>query len=175
MVIKKNLGVHIDDKLTWKDHISSVCQKVAKYTAIIHQINHTVSKESLSFLYTSLIEPHLTYCVEVWGIAYKSNLHPLYVKQKRVIHLLCKTGYLQHTAELLKSLYVHPFYDLIQYKIAIFMYKVYHKTLPLTVLMLFTQNHSNYQTRQSEKKFLSYARTNKKQRCIVYSGKCIWN
>ena len=167
--------MYIDHKLTWKEHISSVCQKVAKCTAIINRIKHIVNKDSLRFLYTSLIEPHLTYCVEVWGNAYKSNLHPLYVKQKRVIRLVCKTGYLEHTAELFKSLCVLPFYDLVKYKIAIFMYKVFHKTLLMTVLMLFMQNHSSYRTRQSKNFFLSYARTNKKQRCIVYSGTCIWN
>ena len=40
------------------------------------------------------------------------------------------------------------------YKIAIFMYKVFHKTLPMTVLMLFMQNHSSYRTRQSKNFFL---------------------
>ena len=145
--------MYIDHKLTWKEHISSVCQKVAKCTAIINLIKHIVNKDSLSFLYNSLIEPHLTYCVEVWGNAYKSNLHPLYVKQKRVIRLVCKTGYLEHTAELFKSLNVLPFYDLIKYKIAIFMYKVFHKTLPMRVLMLFMQNHSSYRTRQSKNFF----------------------
>ena len=149
----KNLSVYIDNKLTWKEYISSVCQKVAKCTAIINRIKHIVNKDSLSFLYTSLIEPHLTYCVEVWGNAYKSNLHSLYVKQKRVICVVCKTSYLEHTAELFKSLYVLPFYDLLKYKMAIFMYKVFHKTLPMTVLMLFMQNHSSYRTRQSNKFF----------------------
>ena len=75
------------------------------------------------------------------------------LNKKRVIRLVCKTGYLEHTAELFKSLYVLPFYDLVKYKIAIFMYKVFHKTLPMTVLMLFMQNHSSYRTRQSKNFF----------------------
>ena len=58
------------------------------------------------FFYTSLIEPHLTHCIEVWGNAYKSNLHPLYVKQRRVIPLVSKTVYQEHTAELLKRILV---------------------------------------------------------------------
>ena len=45
----------------------------------------------------------------------------------------------------------------------------------MTVLMLFMQNHSSYRTRQSKNFFLGYARTNKKQRCILYYGTCIWN
>ena len=53
-------------------------------------------------MYTSLIEPHLTYCVKVWGNANKSNLHPLYAKQERVFCLVCKTGYLEHITELFK-------------------------------------------------------------------------
>ena len=145
----KKFGVYIDHKLTWKEHISGVCQKVAKCTAIINRIKHIVNKDSISFLYTSLIEPHLTYCVDVLGNAYKHNLHPSYVIQKRVIRLVCKTGYLKHTVELFRSLYVLPFYDFIKYKIAIFMYKVFHKSLPMTVLM---QDHSSYRTRQSKKK-----------------------
>ena len=54
-------------RLTWKEHISSVCQKVAKCTAIINHIKHIVRSES--FLHSSLIEPHIAYCVEVWGNA----------------------------------------------------------------------------------------------------------
>ena len=45
------------------------------------------------------------------------------IKQKlKKIHLVWKTGYLEHTVELPKSLYVLPFYDLIKYQIAISMY-----------------------------------------------------
>ena len=136
----------------------------------MNHIKHILSKDSLRFFASK----DLTYCVEVYGNAYKSNLYPSYVKQKRVIHLVCKTGYLEHTAELSKIVYVLPFYDLTKYKIAKLLYKVNNKTLPMTVLMLFMQNHSNYQTRQS-KIFLGYTRTNNKQRCIVYALKCIWN
>ena len=84
----------------------------------------------------------------MWGNAYKSNQHPLYVKQKHVIRLVCKTGYLEHTVELFKSLYVHPFYELIKYKIDIFIYTVYYNTLQMTALMPFMQNNSSYQTRK---------------------------
>ena len=48
----KNLGVYIDHKLTWKEHISSVCQKVAKSTAITNRTKHNVNKDSLSFFNT---------------------------------------------------------------------------------------------------------------------------
>ena len=96
--------------------MSSVCKELAKCTAIINRIKHIASKVSLSFVYASLIEPHLAYCVEVWGNAHKSNLLPLYVKKRSVIRLVCKTGYLDHTSELPKSVYVVPVGDLINTK-----------------------------------------------------------
>ena len=96
---------------------------MAKCTAITNRIKHIVIKVSLSFLLYSLIESHLTYCVEVFRNAYKSNLQPIYAKQKRVIRLVCKTGYLEHSAEFISSLYVLPFYDFIIYKLAILIIK----------------------------------------------------
>ena len=66
----KFLGVCIDHNVTWKDHMSCVCLKVSKCTAIMNHIRHVVNKDSL----TSLIEPHLIYFIEVWGNACESNL-----------------------------------------------------------------------------------------------------
>ena len=45
----KNLGAYIDHKLTWKEHISSVCLKVAKCTAIINRIKHVLSNVPVIF------------------------------------------------------------------------------------------------------------------------------
>ena len=60
--------------------------KCMSKVAIINSFEHIVGKEYQSFLYSSLIEPHVAYCVEVWGNADKSNLHPLYVKQNGWSH-----------------------------------------------------------------------------------------
>ena len=54
-------------------------------------------------------EPHLAYCVDVWGNAYKSNLNALYVKQKCQIRLTTKSGYVDHTANMFESLNILSF------------------------------------------------------------------
>ena len=36
------LGVHIDDKLTWKDHISYISNKLAKSNSILHRVRWTL-------------------------------------------------------------------------------------------------------------------------------------
>ena len=51
--------------------------------------------------------------------------------------------------KLFESLYALPFYELMYYKKAIFVYKVYHEIFLITILMSFKQNYSNYLTIQS--------------------------
>ena len=61
--------------------ILNVCKTVSKYIAITDEAIYMPGKYFLSSLYTSIIEPHLKYCVEVWSNACRSNLNPLYCEQ----------------------------------------------------------------------------------------------
>ena len=78
----KFLGVIIDEKLTWKDHISLVRSKLAK-TVGIYRVRHLLNRSALFILYCSLFLPYLTYCAEIWGNTYKSNIHSVYFFCKR--------------------------------------------------------------------------------------------
>ena len=84
------LGVCIDDKLTWKYHISDVCKKIFMCIAILNTVKYILNTKSMYALYCALILPHLTYCVEVWGNNYKTNLMALYLLQKRQFVLFVK-------------------------------------------------------------------------------------
>ena len=77
------LGVIIDDKLNWKDHVSFVCRKVARGLGVIIKARKVLRNESLKNLYYSFIYPYLIYCNQVWGSACKSNIEPLFILQKR--------------------------------------------------------------------------------------------
>ena len=79
------LGVFINHKLTWKEHINYACGKIYKCTAILNKVKKLVKKNSLHMWYNSLFIPYLTYCTEVWGNTYKTHLKPLYLKQEKTI------------------------------------------------------------------------------------------
>ena len=51
----KFLGVIIDNRISWKEHISYVCGKVAKGIGIISKVRKYVNKSTLLELYNSLI------------------------------------------------------------------------------------------------------------------------
>ena len=73
----KFLGVIIDKKLTWKDHINYVAGKVSRAIGMILKAKKYLRKEALLTLYYSFVYPYLTYCNHIWGATYVSNLRKL--------------------------------------------------------------------------------------------------
>ena len=63
----KYLGMIVDDKLTWSQHVDYISSKITRNGAILKHISHCTLKESLLLLYHTLIELYFKYCSIVWG------------------------------------------------------------------------------------------------------------
>ena len=150
----------------------NACKGVSKSIAIINKVKYALRKDSLSSLYTSIIEPHLTYGVAVWVNAHRSNMNPLYVRQRCLIRLITKYGHLYHTTNLFQSWNIFPFFHLIKYKVDIFMHKVYYEIFPLTTFLIFTHYIISI---DKVLLFINYSGTSNRQQCIVYTGVRVWN
>ena len=73
----KFIGVIVDQHLNWKDPISMISQKNSKPCCIIYRIRNTLDIKSKTLIYYSLIDPYLTYCVNVWPSTYRTNFKML--------------------------------------------------------------------------------------------------
>ena len=100
----KFLGVIIDSKLNWSDHITYIKNKISKSIGILTKIRRFLSKKTLRNLYFSFVYPYLTYCVEVWGNTHDTYLNPLIKLQKKCIRIITFSHYLEHTPPLFKQL-----------------------------------------------------------------------
>ena len=99
----KFLGITVDKNLNWKAHIENIYKKVFKIIGIIYQAKEKIAHEGLHTLYNAFILPHLTYCCEVWGNTYKTNLAKIISVQKRAIRLVNKANFNGHTESLFKN------------------------------------------------------------------------
>ena len=82
----KYLGLMVDQKLKWIDHIAHVKLKVAQGLGIINKATLAfLNKKWLMNLYYYFIYPYFTYCVEVWGNEATSHLLPLFLFQNTVV------------------------------------------------------------------------------------------
>ena len=79
----KFLGIIIDNKLNWIEHIKCISRKIAKGTGIIIKARKSFESETLLNLYNALISPHLTYGIHVWGTAAAVHWHRLHLFQKK--------------------------------------------------------------------------------------------
>jgi len=77
----KYLGVIIDNKLSWKPQISSLCRKLSQACGVVSKIRHFADINILRLIYFSLFHSHLQYCIIDWGRAYKIVMRPVQVLQ----------------------------------------------------------------------------------------------
>ena len=92
----KYLGVILDNKLSWIQHISYVKSKISKGIGIMYKARNYVNKNALLGLYHSYIYPYLIYCIESWGTASNCHIDPLYILPFLIMmfHLNCYLGIL---------------------------------------------------------------------------------
>ena len=104
----KYLGVIIDHKLNWIEHISYVKSKISKGIGIMYKARQFLTKKTLLMLYHAYIYPYMTYCIEVWGCASQTQLNCLFLLQKKIIRIMNFSHYLAHTNPLFLSMEVLP-------------------------------------------------------------------
>jgi len=56
------LGIHVDQHLTWKTHMSEISLKLAKNIGVIHRIARLLPQPIKLSVYYALVYPYLSYC-----------------------------------------------------------------------------------------------------------------
>ena len=84
----KFLGIIIDQRLSWKSHLSFASKKISKTVGIIAKARYYLSSKLLLTLYFSLVYPYLTYRNVAWSSTYCSNLNCIHLLQKRNVRLI---------------------------------------------------------------------------------------
>ena len=83
------LGVVIDEKLPWKEHIQRVRNKLCKCLGIMYRAKCKLNLKSLQSLYYVLSLPYINYCLKVWSSSHASKLECLNILQYSTIWLIC--------------------------------------------------------------------------------------
>ena len=128
--VTKFLGVQIDSKLSWKDHIQHTCKKVSKTIPIIAKARKKLPINCLIKLYYSIVYPYFIYCNQVWGNCHKETLKPLLVLQKRVIKTISSSPYRAKSLPLYIKHKLLTLQDINTYTTGIFMYKTIKSNIP---------------------------------------------
>ena len=86
------LGVNIDDKLNFREHIKTVERKGACAVGILAKSKHYLSQDILLQLYHALIltECHLIYAILVCGSTFQIYIDQLFIYQNKAVKTIDK-------------------------------------------------------------------------------------
>ena len=94
----KFLGLIIDEKLTWRNHVNHISTKIAKGIGILIKARFCLNKETLVSLYHTFIYPYLTYCNSVRGYSFLYYLNRLHSLQKKAVRIISQVNWKTHRA-----------------------------------------------------------------------------
>ena len=171
------LGVQVDNKLTWKAHISHICSKVTKSIAILRLVRSTFPKRILKMIYMSLVYTYIDYCNLIWGSADPYNIKPLFILQKKAIRIINLTGYLEHTEPLFKKSKLLTVYQVFDLKCSIFMYKCLKCSMypELKLKIKLNSDVHGHDTRRKTLRVIKTARIDICKKSFLYHGVDVWN
>ena len=79
-------------------------------------------------LYSSIIQSHMSYCVELWGNCNKSFLLPIIKAQKMAVRIVCDLKAREHTSTYFKELNILKFPHLVEAKIKVTYKYIFQRT-----------------------------------------------
>ena len=171
----KFLGVIIDSKLKFHEHVNYIVAKLAKSRGIFYKLKH-LPKHILITLYYSLVYPFIYYCIEAWGNCYKTTIYPLEIIQKTFIRVICNLTYYASTKSSFNDLKILKIYDAYKYFSLIYFFKIL-KQNKADYMKQFIQSHNVQHSHYLRNSSISLPRPNitKFKYSPLYSFICSWN
>ena len=175
------LGITIDSNLTWDKHCNNVANKISRNSGVLNWVKKILPTSSLKILYSSFIQPHIQYCLPVWGGCNGQNKKRIVAIQKRAIRNITKSYFSSHTEPRMKKIGILKFEDLYKQQCLMLTYDIVHKDAPKVIneSLNLEQNVSKYTLRNHDQNPLDLRAPLSKTRAgtnsFSFKAPKIWN
>ena len=142
------LGIEIDDKLHWSDHIQKIINKISKGTYMLYKFKKLLPTKTKTLLYNSFVMSHLRYGITIWGKARNIFYGKLCTINKKALRNLGVNKV--HTEKIQKELKLLKICDLYEYEMSITAWKYLHNELPVAISALTNRNNRVIRLRRTE-------------------------
>jgi len=170
------LGLYVDEKLSWKEHIDVVCKKLTKLSYVFRMLGRYISKDQISQLYYAYVYPHIHYALEVYGNCSKTNMNLLQIVQNNLLRALCNVNRRFSSTKMHKDLNILKIQDDFKMAVLIFVYKQQRQMLPGVFSDYYRSvGGRNTRSKSNNDIYIEHARTLKGQKSIKILGAKVWN
>ena len=174
--VTKFLGIHLENKLHFVNHITERSMEFAKSNRLLYKLNNFLPEAIHKTLYFSLIHPYL-YGIEAWHGTYQNNTSKIFVRQKKAIRTKNNPAYNEHTNAyfncniILKLSYQHKL------KVSNFIFQLLHSNIDEEIgsnILINNHIHSHNIRTNSQMSILCVNRS-KTRYCFLHNGMKTWN
>ena len=174
--IVKLLGINIDDKLNFKQHISDICCKAGKQLNALRRLSKLLDTKSKLTIFKSFILSNFNYCATVWHFCGKQDAQKLEKIQERALRFVY-CDYQSSYQSLLTRSNCETLHISRLKQIAIEVFKITNNLSPVYLKKYFELQDSRYETR-GNKQNLKIGRHNTQKygtQSFKHVGAKIWN
>ena len=118
----KFLGLIIDEKLSWSNHVNNVLGRTSRMAGILNKIKKLLTRQALKTIYYSLVYPYFQYGIIFWGSTNKETFNRLFRSQKKIIRSVTNSSFSASTNTLFSNLSVLKLEDVKKLEMAKFIH-----------------------------------------------------
>ena len=140
----KYLGIMIDNKINWTQHINYLNAKLCEGSWAILKLKKCVNSHILETIYYSLKYFHLKYCITSWGKAAKTIIQSIINTQKRIIRIMTGSNCQTNSSPLFTKPKILKLYDIYKLQMGITIHNIKNNIWQIinTNYLLFRFNHN---------------------------------
>lgn len=173
---EKYLGLILDNKLTWKEHIKYVKSKLISLTGVLRSVVRCLPRKVCYIIYNSLVKPHIDYLIQIWGSAAKTNLISLQRAQNKLIKILFRYNFLTATEKIYKETKLMNITNTYKYNTCILIRKILSKDIHTNISFTTKNKYPHLRRlRSANNIILRPPRTNYGKRNITFESAQLYN
>ena len=171
----KYLGIILDSKLDFKNHIIKLNNKLSQIQFLISKLSKFIKTNSLIIIYNSIFLPYLNYGNILWGNTFSNNTLNTTIIQKNTLRIINKRKFRDHTKELFTSNKILRLDKLTYYNTLIYMHKQYYNQLPTNLTKIHKKNNNKYTLRTNKTYTIPISKSTRTINSLLIKGPKLWN
>lgn len=168
------LGLVIDEKLTFSEHINKIMKRIAPYLGVLPRIRYSLNRANLMKIYYSYIHSHITYLLPFWSVAPKCYLKSLSFFQNKVMRVINFKPY-DFSTELLYNESILSFNQLQNYETILLIFKILNNLIRSPVPLSTNIQNTGRVTRTCYELRTPNSISISSQKSVIYRGIKLFN
>lgn len=173
----KYLGIMIDQKLNFKEHLTYTHKKIAKKVYFLGRLRNKMDRSTKLLVYKSLILPHIEYCSSILFLTTDQEIHGLQLLQNKALRHILKRDVYTNIDTMLRQLELLDVKQVIYYNTLKLIYKAEQGKLPdyMSELLVNVSEVQPYNSRSNNLYRLPRNLTSAAQNSLMYKGLNLYN